>query len=402
MIEWKHLDLMRSSPVFDTSKVAIPENMTGFSYDNFGLADALATLFYKQADGKFFMRYSFLNESYDRDTVISILRGINPEFKLLFSTRYGRSAQEFVDLGNGLSFYMGGFTHIEKPENYIWTERDEPYDGDMLIGNMALYYASEHHPKIVDIVDQFRAARVNGSKKVSRVYMLTESGGRYEMKSYDIDTPKMEDLDMHYGDGFEDFHGQLVERLTKKHKGVVLLHGRPGTGKTYYIRHLISEIQKADKLCIYIPSNIMDALMNPSTMSFIFDWIRSNGNNAVILLEDAEALIKEREGGRTGTIANLLNISDGILNDITKVQIIATFNMQYHEVDSAMKRSQRLIAEKEFGNLTYDQARSLIAKLNLKIEPRDNMVLADIYAAAEENDILRHEVKDKKKLMGFA
>ena len=44
-------------------------------------------------------------------------------------------------------------------------------------------------------------------------------------------------------------HQTIVNRLSKKNdKGIVLLHGKSGTGKTFYIRYLISTLNKKGDL----------------------------------------------------------------------------------------------------------------------------------------------------------
>lgn len=69
--------------------------------------------------------------------------------------------------------------------------------------------------------------------------------------------PHITDLKMHYGDDFLNIHEELLEVLQKKDtSGITFLHGPPGTGKTYYLRYLINEIN--NKSLIYVPPDLIN------------------------------------------------------------------------------------------------------------------------------------------------
>ena len=69
--------------------------------------------------------------------------------------------------------------------------------------------------------------------------------------------PHITDLKLQYGDEFPDIHEQLLEiRQEKDSTGITFLHGPPGTGKTYYLRYLINEIE--NKSLIYVPPDLVN------------------------------------------------------------------------------------------------------------------------------------------------
>lgn len=88
----------------------------------------------------------------------------------------------------------------------------------------------------------------------------------------------------------------------------------------------------------------------------------------VLLIEDTESIIGERDGDghRTSIISTLLNLSDSILNDIFKIQILLTFNTKLDNIDEAFLRSERLIARREFGTLSNEEALALARYLDLE------------------------------------
>ena len=61
---------------------------------------------------------------------------------------------------------------------------------------------------------------------------------------------------------------------------------------------------------------------------------------------------------------NILNLTEGILNDLFGIQIIATYNTSDSNIDQAIKRDMRLIADKYFGLLDIEQANKLAKSIH--------------------------------------
>lgn len=223
----------------------------------------------------------------------------------------------------------------------------------------------------------------------------------YITKEYNLINP-----DLHYGTGFEEFHAKLLERFNSDSKGLVLLHGEPGTGKTYYIRTLIRDLISLGKQVIYFPPNMVGHLVSPEIMTFLSNTVidlAEEGKSCVLLLEDAEPLLVSRNNeGRSDGITNLLNITDGLLNDMLSIQVIATFNTEMKNIDSALLRPERLIARKEFKKLKKEDAQKLLTSLEVDTSCDKEMTLAEIYSERKQRDILVHEYRpDEERKIGF-
>lgn len=175
-----------------------------------------------------------------------------------------------------------------------------------------------------------------------------------------------------YNDDFLPINLIITERLEKQNdKGLVLLHGIPGTGKTNYIRHLICVINKK---FILINQGNFHLLGTKEFITFLLDY-----KNAILIIEDAEEIIRPRAEKATSAITNLLNISDGILSDVLNIQIVITFNTDLSRVDSALMRKGRLIANYDFKALDSLKAQALSNSLGLTSKITQAITLAEIF-----------------------
>ncbi|MCX6350617.1 MAG: AAA family ATPase, partial [Bacteroidetes bacterium] len=231
------------------------------------------------------------------------------------------------------------------------------------------------------------------------IYMVQVAGNTFTLKSHPVnDNFEIKDLDVNYGYGFEKFHTDLMKRFMHKTKGLVLFHGEPGTGKTFYIRHLLRKMASLNKVVIYMPPNMVDHLVDPSFMTFISQQVgyySSQGYFCALLIEDAEPLLAARQTEiRNQGVTNLLNMTDGLLNDMLNLQIICTFNVNVKELDKALLRPGRLIARKEFKALSELDANLLAQRLGIKHHFNGPATLSEIYAMLKDNSTITHDVDE--------
>jgi ATP-dependent 26S proteasome regulatory subunit len=117
-------------------------------------------------------------------------------------------------------------------------------------------------------------------------------------------------------------------------------------------------------------------------------------SNSVLFIEDAENVITDRNINGSNGVSNILNITDGILSDILKIQVVATFNMDKAKIDSALLRKGRLIAEHKFDALPMDDANVLLKHLGKEANATKEMTLTEIYNV-DEDEFKSEEAKPK-------
>jgi hypothetical protein len=229
------------------------------------------------------------------------------------------------------------------------------------------------------------------AKKKASIQLVKSDMGHLDTEEYDLYVPPT-DLELNYGSDFNKIHDVIVNRLNSNNdKGIILLHGDPGTGKTSYIKHLTTLVK--DKDILFIPPSMAEMLSEPTIIPFLMDH-----KNSILIIEDAERVISDREGnGSPAGVSNILNLTDGVLGDALQIHVIATFNTAKENIDKALLRSGRLIAEHKFEALSIEDTNRLIAHLGKEGTSDKPLTLSDIYTFGQKEI----KTEEKKSGMGF-
>ena len=264
-------------------------------------------------------------------------------------------------------------------------EYDKHIIKDGLLRISSIYYESNNSQlpaNMKKLFDSYLQKYKSNEPKVS--ILLKESDGlvlkTHRIKPYNVD------LGLMYNADFMPVHQHIKDKLTEDSKGVVLLHGIAGSGKTNYIKWLTSQVP--NKQFVFIPTNMIGALTDPGFMSLLID-----NKNSILVLEDCENYIAERTINdlNTDVVSSILNIADGMLSDILECQFICTFNSDISKVDEALLRKGRLIAEYKFTSLATDKANAYLASIGSEQRVASAMSLAEL------TNINEHSYKEKPK-----
>jgi hypothetical protein len=226
-------------------------------------------------------------------------------------------------------------------------------------------------------------------------------------KSY----PKLdEELVMHYGADFLQYRDEIFRHFNETDKGIHILVGEPGTGKTTFLRYMMGQAQ-AHHGFYFIPPEFYNDLGSTK----LLDLLRSEQEEGLrlsddeeaqgeplekklfLVLEDSEALLLPRTAGNQSsfTVSELLNLSDGLLGEGLELHFLCTINCELRQLDNAITRPGRLLTSKRFAPLKPKEAYVLADHLNRTIAPdKSEYTLAEIYHS-------RVTVPSLKKNVGF-
>ena len=220
---------------------------------------------------------------------------------------------------------------------------------------------------VTALVNQFKRRE---RREPLEINLIVKGSSGLDLKAMEGKRSKM-DLSIFYEDDFIQTDELIRKRLNKKNdKGIVLLHGLPGSGKTSYLRYLVGKIKKK---ILFLSPSVAGNLMNPDFIELLID-----NPNSVVVIEDAENIIMDRKHNSSSAVSNLLNISDGLLADFLNVQLICTFNNSLDLIDNALMRKGRLIAKYEFGKLSVAKAQRLSNHFGFKTVINKPMTIAEL------------------------
>lgn len=256
-------------------------------------------------------------------------------------------------------------------------------------GYCEFYFSDAKHLLLQKIINRVVALRGTPRSKPQEINLITHGDYGLELTKMDVKRSRL-NLDLYYEDDFLPVHQTILRRLNKKDdKGIVLLHGLPGTGKTTYLRYLIGKVKKR---VLFIPPDLASQIANPELVRLLVD-----NPNCVLVIEDAETLLMQRQSGQDSAVSNLLNISDGLLSDFLNVQIVCTFNNHASLVDTAIIRKGRLIASYDFHKLSVKKSQQLSRHLGYHSLITTPMTVSEIVNQKEQNFSASHE----RPLIGF-
>ena len=236
------------------------------------------------------------------------------------------------------------------------------------------------------VIETNHKLRTTFGKKSGPVFnVLTREDNMFDTEevkteSFNLDIAKM------YNDDFADVNDTILKALNTDRAGLILLHGTPGTGKTSYIKSLITQFRQ--KNFIFIQNEFINELLLPDFISFLL-----RHKNAILIIEDAEKVITSRDYvNANSVVSTILQLTDGLFSDYLNIKIICTFNTSIDKIDKALLRKGRMIAYYEFKPLVADKTKALLDNFGVNAQG-DEMTLAEIFNHEEAEYENLNEVK---------
>jgi hypothetical protein len=241
------------------------------------------------------------------------------------------------------------------------------------------FYYDQNEDELEDwVFSQINKLRTKFGKPVNPVFrVLTKSRDGYKTRVVDIDHANI-DLGLNYNDSLLEVDSIIKDSIEEQQSGLILLHGIPGTGKTSYIKTLLTRYM--DEKFIFIPNDFVDEMLKPDFITFLITQ-----KNSILVIEDAESVIMARDQSQNKSIVStILQITDGLFSDYLNIKVICTFNTDVSKIDKALFRKGRMIAFYKFEELEVTKAMTLldVKTANELPEPR---TLAELYNHKERS-----------------
>jgi hypothetical protein len=181
-----------------------------------------------------------------------------------------------------------------------------------------------------------------------------------------------ESIDLYYNVNTMKSINNLVKTLNNSNKGLSVLYGERGTGKTNIINYIC---ERLDRIVIYIPNNMIDLTINsPEFKNFLRKY-----NRPIIVLDDCEMIFNELFTKSNIYVNNILQMVDGLLSNTMELNIITIFNVDDEsEIDHVLLEANSLIDVVEFEYLNIEESNNLAKHLKTKRKYKNKNKLVDI------------------------
>ena len=257
-----------------------------------------------------------------------------------------------------------------------------------IVSDVVFYYKEpDDFINISKLIDELESTIVNFTDEESyNLNTLNFSNGALEIEPIEYMITDDENVESYYSHKTFKSVSKLIKKIKKSDKGLSILWGDRGTGKTSIINHLAD---KLDRIIIFIPNNLLDVtLSNPDFRKFIKKY-----QKPIIVLDDCEMIFSEYFTKSNIIVNNLLQLVDGYLSDGLKINIITIFNVESEsEIDHTLIDCNNLIDVVEFDYLSSDESNELSKILGNKSTHKTKSRLIEV---------LNKRNNTKEKRLGF-
>ncbi len=291
-------------------------------------------------------------------------------------SNYKTQSNNFIEVLNGeeeIIVNMKSFISIEESKIYCSYIILDKNSENSMVNEVTFFYASEEDAeKVQGIIEELNSCLVNfddDDVNNLNVISITQNGLELEPIESELD---LDNFELYYSKSTLKDINKLIKDMKNSNKGLSVLYGDRGYGKTSVINYIAS---KLDRIVIFIPNNMIDhTINNPEFRKFLKRYDRP-----VIIIDDCEMILGEIFTKSNISSNNLLQMIDGFLSDNLQVSVVTIFNVEDEdEIDHTLLDCNNLLRVVEFDELSINESNELSEHLGHNRKYKNKSRVLDI------------------------
>lgn len=249
---------------------------------------------------------------------------------------------------------------------------EEPF-----IGEVTLYYHQDAQSNVDDLLSKFDEHylddEIEEQSSQSNLFSLFISQNGFDLEPIKINESNLDNIDYYYNDDVLREVNKLSKKIKNTNKGLSIIYGERGTGKTSLINYISSRIK--NKTFIFIPTTLFDvSINNPEFRIFI-----KKHPNSVIILDDCEIYFSDLYSKSNIFTNNLLQIVDGLDSDQLNINLLLVLNCdKEQDIDPHLLDSNNLLSILEVDYLNKNKVVELSKFLGKNKKTRESTKLVNV------------------------
>lgn len=259
-----------------------------------------------------------------------------------------------------------------------YTHFDKLVD-ESVIGDVVFFYKSGSAEKLNEIIsnlEQFHEG-FDDEGDSTRMFSTIFTQNGFEVEPLVPMKLDFENIEMYFNDNVLKRTEKLIKNIRKSNKGLSLIYGQRGTGKTGLVGYMASCLEKP---FVYIPSSMIEiSINNPE-----FKNLLKRFKNSVVVIDDSELYFSQFYTKSNVFTNNILQLIDGYQSDELNLNIIMVLNVDHlSEIDETILDCNNLIDVIEVDCLSKTKSLELAKSVGGKSKIKGPTKLIDVIRKRE-------------------
>jgi hypothetical protein len=249
-----------------------------------------------------------------------------------------------------------------------------------------IFLYKEGFDGVQDYVDSLNECLIDFHEDTgNKINAMVLSPSGLEIETVAITDYDSENIETYYSGKTFKAMEKAVKRIKGSKRGMTILYGPRGTGKTTSINYIADGL---DRIVIFIPNNMIEhTINNPDFRKFLKRF-----DQPIIVIDDCELALNEIYNKSNVTTTNLVQMVDGFLAGTTDVSIVAIFNTDSEDdIDHNLLDCNSLLDVVEFTELSTSECNELSKILDGR----------KYKSSAKMIDVVKKRKGEQKEKVGF-